>query len=66
VPSEFSDPPLTLPVTLRGVRGSMTRGNQREVDRQRAAKRAEKNTGKTKKKDDDKSKAQALTNKKES
>jgi hypothetical protein len=44
----------------------MTRGNQREVDRQRAAKRAEKNTGKAKKKDGEKSKAQALTNKKES
>ncbi len=43
----------------------MTRGNQREVDRQRSKKRAEKNAGKAKKKDKDGNASQALTNKKE-
>ncbi len=43
----------------------MTRGNQREVDRARAQKRAEKSGGK-KKKAGDKNASQALTNRKES
>lgn len=50
----------------RDSRSSMSRGNQRDVDRARSQKRADRkgNNGK-KKKDGDKNQSQALTNKKE-